>query len=261
MRKQITRIYKQLPYSVLAKADYNRPISRQRVVHIKKNYNPSEVRPVIVSFRDGKYYIIDGQHTSVALYELNDKDPNTLIYCDVRTGLTYEDEADLYVRLNKNSKKISTEDEIKGLIESRDHDALLFQEAIEHSGYTLFSGNSINAVSASWSIFNGKNGHEQLEKVLTLINMTWQNKRGATHSTMLRAMDGFIAAHSDEYDENVFVKKLSKENPYELILAAQSRARITRMSGAYSLYLGILEVYNKQMRTNALADKYNQYNK
>ena len=261
MSDQINRTYKHFPFSVFAKAEYNRPIKRSRVIYIKKNYDPAEVRPVVVSLRDGKCYIIDGQHTAVALYELNKKDPNSLIYCDVRTGLTYEEEADLYVRLNKNSKKISIVDEIKGLIESRDVNALLFQEVIEHSGYTLFSSNGIRAVSASWSIFNGKNGHEQLEKVLTLINMTWQNKRGATDSTMLRSINCFLAVHSNEYDKNVFVKKLSKENPHELVCAAQSLARITRMSCPYALYMRILDAYNKQLRTNALSDKYNQYSK
>ena len=262
MKKQTSRFYRQLPYSDLVKADYNRPIDRSRVIRIKKNYNPFEVRPVIVSFRDGKYYIIDGQHTATMLFELNNRDPATPIDCDIRYGLTYEQEADLYVRLNKNSKKISIVDEIKGLIESRDENALLFQETIEKSGYTLFDkNNGIRAASTVWGIFNGKDGQKRLEDTLTLINEMWQNKRGATDALTIKSITAFLAIHSTEYDRGMFIKKLSKENPYELILAAKSHSRITRHEQPYSLYLGILSAYNKQLRTNVLVDKYYSFSK
>ena len=99
-------MYKWIPFNQLAKAEYNRGIERSHLNEIKNNWSDDLKQAVIVSFRDGKYWIIDHQHQATAEYELNGKDPNILIYCDVRTRLTYEQEARLYYRLNTSSKRL-----------------------------------------------------------------------------------------------------------------------------------------------------------
>lgn len=256
MNDKITRVYKHVPYSQLKPAAYNRLVNRNRVKYIKENYDPAEVRPVIVSFRDGKYYVIDGQHTSIALYELNNRNPSTLIYCDVRSNLTYEEESALFVRLNKNAKPIGLKDEIKGRLEAHEQTAMSFRETVEDCGYTLFNGNKITAISTAWTIFNEPNGRKRLSETLDLIYDTWQYKRNTTHALMIKCIDVFLRAHSDEYDKETFVKKLSLEVPSELIIAAMSLSRVTRLSQTYTLYLRILEVYNNRLRISSLSDKY-----
>ena len=40
-----------------------------------KDFNPNKVDPVHVSYRDGKYYVIDGQHTVLILEAVNENNP------------------------------------------------------------------------------------------------------------------------------------------------------------------------------------------
>ena len=45
---------------------YQRELNRPRVNRIVKNWNPYLVNACKVSFRDGKYWVFDGQHTIAA---------------------------------------------------------------------------------------------------------------------------------------------------------------------------------------------------
>ena len=42
---------------------YQRNLDEKRVAKMVKQYNPNLVNPPKVSFRDGKYWVFDGQHT------------------------------------------------------------------------------------------------------------------------------------------------------------------------------------------------------
>ena len=62
-----------------------------------------------LSFRDGHYYIVDGQHRFYALVEWLDGDNWEVIEvekCMVLTNLTIEDEAELFLDLN-NRKAVN----------------------------------------------------------------------------------------------------------------------------------------------------------
>ena len=56
-------------------------------------FDPNKVEPVHVSYRDGKYYVMDGQHTILILEGINGNKPVD-INCIVHKGMTYTDESD-----------------------------------------------------------------------------------------------------------------------------------------------------------------------
>ena len=41
---------------------YQRPVNQQKVDKIIREWNPRKITPVVVSFRDGTFNIVDGQH-------------------------------------------------------------------------------------------------------------------------------------------------------------------------------------------------------
>ena len=83
--------------------DYQRPLDPIRVKKIAGHFNPCLVNEVKVSYRDGKYYIFDGQHTTAALRLRNAGDLD--ISCKVFYGLTREDEAKLFSQQNGEPRK------------------------------------------------------------------------------------------------------------------------------------------------------------
>lgn len=238
-----------IPFNQLAKAGYNRGINRKHVNEIKKNFHEDMVQPAIVSFRDGKYWIVDHQHQSQAIYELNGNDPNTPIKCSVRTGLTYEQEADLYYRLNTGSKPLSFSDKLMGLIEAHDPVAIDFRDTVETCGYLVGSqtNNSIQAVSCIWKVFNKDGGKDELIRILTLTHACWPDKKNGVDSRLIEGVALFLHNHGDEYRADHFVKVMSAVDPREIVRKGQVYYRqmdSRSFTKPYCTYTIIVNIYN-----------------
>lgn len=71
---------------------YQRGIQRKRVELIAKDFNEYTANEPKVSFRNGRYYVTDGQHTIEGRI-LRNGGRDLPILCKVYTGLTMEQEA------------------------------------------------------------------------------------------------------------------------------------------------------------------------
>lgn len=245
----MSKTYKNIRYNQLCKAGYNRGIVRAWVNQIKENWTDDLEQPAIVSFRDGKYWIIDHQHQTQAKYELNGCDPNMLVYCDVRSGMTYEQEAALYYRLNTSSKILKFPDRLKGLIEAKDATALQFRDVVESCGYTVdgHSSNLLRALSKAWSIYNKVDGDKRLAEILKLTHDCWPNNTMSACSVIIDGVDLFLKNHGGEYDRKRFIKALSPVEPREIV--SKSRAYYKQMDSKtftqpYCTYTMLANSYN-----------------
>lgn len=250
-------MFKWIPYSNLAKADYNRAINRKHLNEIKNNWCEDLKQPVIVSFRDGKNWIIDHQHQATAEYELNGKDPNTLIYCDVRTGLTYEEEARLYYMLNTTSMSLGFADELNGLIEAKDSSALEFRYIVERNGYLVGSGasNSLGAVRTAYRVFEKPNGGKKLDELLGLTNSCWPGIKAGVSAEIICGISKFITEHGKEYDRNQFVKALAPQDPKDIKRKARSfykQMDSRSFTQPYCTYMILVKSYNAGLRSKKL---------
>lgn len=247
---------KTIPFNQLAKAAYNRGIKRAKVNKIKNDFHEDMVQPAIVSFRDGRYYIVDHQHQSQAIYELNNCDPNTPILCKVLTGLTYEQEADLYYRLNTGSTPLSFKEKLVGRIEAKNPEALEFRDTVESCGYVI-DGNttsSLGAVSTAWKMFR-KDGGKRLSQVLSLTYACWPANKNGVDSRIIEGLSLFLQYHGDEYSAERFVKVFSELDPRDLIGKARSYFKqmdSKAFTGPYCMYTIIANCYNARLR-NRLA--------
>lgn len=75
---------------------YQRTIDSHRVKKMAEEYDPNLVNPIKVSFRDGKYWIIDGHHTERMLILLNGNQ-DLPVDCKVFYGMTWLDEVNLFL--------------------------------------------------------------------------------------------------------------------------------------------------------------------
>ena len=199
--------------------DYNRGITginRKIVEQIKANFDPNKVNPPTVSLRDGKYYIIDGQHTSVAIYELNDCDPHCLIQCKILTGLSHEDEAKMFVAMNVDIQTLKLPDKIWALILSGDEHAREFKRIINSNGYEfeLKSPTQISAVGACWSVFNADSG--RLAEVLAITSKAWPDNGSALSTITTNALAIFLQHHGEDYEQEWLIRKLAETSHKEI---------------------------------------------
>lgn len=232
-------------------------INRASVNRIKREYDQSQVSPVVVSFRDGKYYIIDGQHTALAIYELNGEDGATLIYCDVREGLTYAQEAKLFYDLNTNKRPVGAADKIWALVVAGDANAIAFKDLIERCGYTFGrkATNTISPIQTCWKIFNGRAGVARIENILTLIHDTWPTNTAAVSTSIINGLDLFFKYNEYEYNRERFIKVFSAINYKDIVNEAKSFYR-GMSNRAFTMpvctYLTIGRTYNSGLRTNRI---------
>ena len=246
-------MFRDIPFNQLGKAGYNRGINRAHVNNIKRNFCPDMVQPAIVSWRDGKYWIIDHQHQSQAIYELNGNDPNTLIKCDVRTGLTYEQEAELYYRLNTSLKKLTFADELIGLIEAKDPTALEFRALVESCGYVLVgnSNKTLKAVTLAMRIYSKAGGADRLRTILTITQASWPNNPKGVDSRIIDGLNYFVEKHENEFKMEECVKSLSKIEPQTIInqsatIYKNNDSRV--YTRTYCTYVTIVKQYNTYKR-------------
>lgn len=242
---------KMIPYNQLCKAAYNRVIQRSWVNEIKRGWRDDLENPLVVSYRGGKYWIIDHQHQALAKYELNGCDPNMLFRCDVRTGLTYQQESDLYYSLNTRTKKLSFVDRLIGLIESGNANAIKFKETVELCGWVI-GKNSLNAAEKAWGIFNTANGAKRLAEILTTANTCWPGESSGVQSQMLDGFSAFFRNHPD-YKKDRLIKALSQYQPSELMQKANSYYKqmdSRAFTKQYCTYAIIVNAYNKGLRGN-----------
>ena len=251
-------VVKIIPFCQLLKAGYNRGITRSHVNEIRDDFREDMVQPAIVSYRDNAYWIIDHQHQSQAIYELNGCDPNTPITCDVRTGLTYEEEADLYYRLNTKSKPLNFQDKIVSRIEAKDLMALNFRDTIESCGYVIGGdgNNTLKAVKTAWDIFNRDNGAEMLSEILSITHASWPNSRSAATADIIKALDLFLCHHRHNYRRDRLIKTLAWSEPATIVKRGDTyykQVNSRAHTKPYCIYSIVVNDYNSNLKRNKLA--------
>ena len=98
----------EIPISSVSYAAYQRKPDAERIRRIAKKFAIDRMRPVDVSYRDGKYWCFDGQHRVEAYKLMGRKTVPAVIHY----GLDYEKEAAFLSKMHKNGWKLK---EIKGL--------------------------------------------------------------------------------------------------------------------------------------------------
>ena len=99
--------YASIPLHLLHIPTYQRQL-HSSVAKIAAAWDDKKCGSITVSFRDGKFYVIDGQHR-VAAAKLAGR---INIFSMILTGLSREDEINMFVNQNQNCKIVSAYDKI-----------------------------------------------------------------------------------------------------------------------------------------------------
>jgi len=90
---------------IITQSGYQRPISFTQVEKITSNFDENMLGVLTISYRDGSYHIIDGTCRVQIMRNLG----YTHAYAVVLTGLTYTQEATLFIELNNRSGQFEKE--------------------------------------------------------------------------------------------------------------------------------------------------------
>ena len=172
-------------------ADYQRDTDSKQVASIVGNFNRAKIGILTVSLRNGIYHTIDGGHRSVALRTLG----YTHAYCDVLTGLTYEQESELFRKQNDNKRAVKPYDFFQAGLRGGDMACVRINESVEMNGFRIvksrISYKDIMAINALIEIYETY-GTRVLDDTLRLISTTWSGVNKATHAECMLGVAEFV---------------------------------------------------------------------
>ena len=115
---------------------YQRGVERKRVELIARDFNEYIVNEPKVSFRNGRYYVMDGQHTIEGCILLNGGEDRPIL-CKVYTGLTMEQETLLFAEQNGHAAPLSAGIKLRTKVVGGDAPSKAFVAATNRVGLSL----------------------------------------------------------------------------------------------------------------------------
>ena len=225
---------------------YQRDLDKNRVSQIVKNFDARLVNPCKLSFRDGRYYVFDGQHTIAALKAVH-KGQDCMLDCKVFYGLTRCDEAELFVRQNGLSRPVSTNAKFRALFNNGDEDIIGMVQACEKSGIRVdFTGgkarNKVIALSSLFKVYSSASPR-QFRNILEVLKAAWGGSPESFSSELLHGMW--------QFDRKILIRKLGRVTPVQIV----REGKVSAAPGSMKYARQILSAYNNGMSIRRLADK------
>lgn len=238
--------YRLIPIcDLVSNQEYQRKLS---MIHVKKaceNFDVNQINPVKVSRRNGINYVFNGQHTA-EIIAMKSGSRETPVWCMVFEDLEYTDEADIFANQMKNVKPLSPIEIFHAKCEAGDDRSLLIRDLVESYDMKIapapLPGN-IMAIGALESIYD-KQGYDVLDRVLSLIIMTWEGDQKSFSANIFYAITRLVVAYKDELKDEIFKEKLGCVPIKELTRKAKELR-----TGSLGFTEAMVLFYNKKLRT------------
>lgn len=204
---------------------YQRQFNQRKVEKILKEFDPNPVNVPKVSFRDGKYWVFDGQHT-VAVLKARNGGEDCMITCKVFYGLTQLDEMELFLQQNGKASPVYFTEKFRALYRTGDPDVTAIVKACESQGLSVsLDGGSrpgrINAVKTLYDSYKAL-GVAEFTRVLSIIKSAWGGDRDSLSREIITGMTLFYSTFGHSFKEDQLVKRLRKIDPMSIIREGKS---------------------------------------
>ena len=235
---------------------YQREPKSDSVQNLIKEWDIDKCDFLLVSFRDGKFNIIDGQHRFTAGEYVG----VPALPCIILLGLTKGQEAIIFARQNRNVKKLTPYDTYKANIQCGDIsysevkvDMEINRICSAHNIEVKKVGNTTKENKILRCLFFARrivrrNGSDSFEWVIdTICNTNWENCSDAYTQAIVRMLNDFYIENRDNisvYEESV-KKAMNSTTPMQIL--ALSKADYPE----YSIQVGLNICFKK------LVDSYN----
>ena len=244
-------VYKKIKVSLIKVAPYQREINLSRVRRYSKSFDWDVFGVPLISLRNGNFYIIDGQHRIELLKSVGVED----VLCQVLYGLTYEEEAKKFVKLNSERGSLTANQKFHGRVESKDETALKIVSILSDNGFTystksgMRKDDCIGAISCVENIYKSC-GEKHLNHVLHIIRESWYGLADSLSRDIIAGVSTFLA-ESRGVKDDILCAALEEEDPKNIIL----RALVCAGSG--KVRMGVGNSPKKPHVAKAIRDIYN----
>ena len=234
---------------------YQRDLDSGKVSKIVKEWNPYLVNAVKVSYRDGRLWVFDGQHT-IAAEKAKRGGRDCLVDCKIFYGLTRLDEMELFIAQNGAATAVKTREKYRALFNNGDPDITAMVRDCEMLGYIVdFSpAQAKNRIVALRTLFTSYKAlkTDAFKDMMMVIREAWGGVSESLTAEILSGMTKFYLAYYGDFNRKRLVKRLSACSP----LAIVRDGKLTASSGANRYARVILGVYNKNASSGRLDERF-----
>lgn len=233
---------------------YQRDLNNNKVSKIVREWNPYLVNAVKVSFRDGRMYVFDGQHTVAAVKAKKGHD--CMVDCKVFYGLTRLDEMELFIQQNGAATAVATREKFRALYNNGDPDIRGMVKACERAGLdcdfkTSQARNRILAVGALFKAYKTLSENEFVD-MLKIIKEAWGGAPESLTSEIITGMTRFYLAYRGDFSRKRLVTRLSKSSPIAIV----RDGKVTASAGTTRYARVILGIYNQNASAGRLEERF-----
>lgn len=236
---------------------YQRSFNNKRARLIAEFFDERLANPPKVSFRDGVFYIFDGQHTVAARIMLNGGN-HLPIKCIAYTGLTEQEEAALFAQQTGFSAPLTTGEYLRAQIRAGDFEAVAFQNACNSLDIQLDFDHKkgefrIGCIKTAFDAYRRIGEKKFLEAMKILVD-AWAGEPDSLRAANITAITYFVELYHGEFDPHRLVTRLSHVDP----LAISRKGQLAGVSlTGYKKYLyQIYRIYNGSSKENRLPLKF-----
>lgn len=238
---------------IISDQDYQHELNPVRVAKMLQEFDALLVNPPKLSFRDGRYYVFDGQHT-VALLKTRNGGKDLPILCKVFFGLTKVDEAILFERQNGKWERDPLSAELLRSRFNRGERVALdvVKIAESHSFIVDFKqsqGRNRIVAYATLEKLVCAYGPAGYSNCLAIIRAAWDGSTDSLRKEILEGTAIFLAQYDGQYNRAMLIRKLRGVPAIEII----RNGRLSTAGGSKKYAQQIVNIYNKNM-TNRLDD-------
>ena len=211
-----------------------------------------------VSFRNGRYYVVDGQHTIEGRI-LRNGGRDLPILCKVYTGLTMEQEALFFAEQNGHSAPLTAGIKLRAKVVGGDAPSKAFLAATNRVGLTFnydslqLSDYRISCVGTALKLYN-QMGEKIYCEALRLIVTVWDGKPDSFRASVLRGVMHFVELYHGEFSEERLIRALGSVHPMEIYRVGRDNP--AKLPGWKKYVFPIYMAYNGKGRKDALPMKF-----
>lgn len=230
-----------------------RPEDKQRIAALAEDFNILAMGVPTISRRtNGSYVILDGQTRFGALKLLGSADDE--FTCTVYEGLTLQQEAEMFRKLN-NTKKPGVLELFQVRVTQKDPIALAVNDMVASAGYVAARShvNSLNAVGTAESLY--KRDPESLHRALVCVSEAWGNRRESVQTMHLRAFANLFFRYGDAVNLSELAERLKKGRNLDangLLGRGRTGAGMRGIPVPDAITDILVNTYNYQRKTNKL---------
>lgn len=221
-----------------------------RVEYLVSNFNDQMFGYPVVNWRDGVYWVVDGQHrirTAQKVFNIADDDPKQTIDCHVYEGLSDQEMAEMFDRLNDRLGVHPFDTfRVRCTAERKRETSILRCVESQHLKVSRQRvPGSIAAVGALGGVYD-QVGETMLGQVLRVIRDAYDADPTSFDGTIIRGLGLVFNRYNGRTDERMLAEALSKVRygARGLIRRAEAQREKTGNTKVQCLAAAVVELYN-----------------